>query len=118
MTQNAAPVGMGVRFAALMLDWLGASLIVTGIVHQNYGYEGERLLIFFAEVTLLTALMGSSAGQRVFRLKVVDQNTGGALPPLRVLIRTLLIVLVVPALFKKDGISFHDYICKSVVVRR
>ena len=113
-----SPVGFGSRFAAITVDWFACSLIVNGLTGRNYGYEGERLLLFFAKVVLLTALMGSSAGQRVFRLKVIDSETGLALSPLRILIRTLLIILVLPALFRRDGIAYHDYICKSVVVRR
>jgi uncharacterized RDD family membrane protein YckC len=113
-----SPVGFGSRFAAITVDWFACSLIVNGLTGRNYGYEGERLLLFFAEVVLLTALMGSSAGQRVFRLKVIDSETGLALSPLRILVRTLLIILVLPALFRRDGIAYHDYICKSVVVRR
>ena len=113
-----SPVGFGSRFAAITVDWFACSMIVNGLTGRNYGYEGERLLLFFAEVVLLTALMGSSAGQRVFRLKVIDSETGLALSPLRILIRTLLIILVLPALFRRDGIAYHDYICKSVVVRR
>jgi len=113
-----SPVGFGSRFAAITVDWFACSLIVNGLTGRNYGYEGERLLLFFAEVVLLTALLGSSAGQRVFRLKVIDSETGLALSPLRILVRTLLIILVLPALFRRDGIAYHDYICKSVVVRR
>jgi len=91
-----SPVGFGSRFAAITVDWFACSLIVNGLTGRNYGYEGERL----------------------FRLKVIDSETGLALSPLRILIRTLLIILVLPALFRRDGIAYHDYICKSVVVRR
>jgi len=119
--ENSVPgsvAGFGSRFAAITVDWFACSLIVNGLTGRNYGYEGERLLLFFAEVVLLTALMGSSAGQRLFRLKVIDSETGLALSPLRVVVRTALIILVLPALFRREGVAYHDYICKSVVVRR
>ena len=115
---SGSVAGFGSRFAAITVDWFACSLIVNGLTGRNYGYEGERLLLFFAEVVLLTTLMGWSAGQRLCRLKVIDSETGLALSPLRVLIRTALIVLVLPALFRRDGIAYHDYICKSFVVRR
>jgi len=115
---SGSVAGFGSRFAAITVDWFACSLIVNGLTGRNYGYEGERLLLFFAEVALLTTLLGSSAGQRLFRLKVIDSETGLALSPLRVLIRTALIILVLPALFRREGIAYHDYICKSVVVRR
>lgn len=116
-SQSPAKAGMGIRFAAITVDWVSVSLIVTGLTGKSYGYQGERTLLFFVEVVLLTSLMGASAGQRVFRLRVVDSESGGVVPPLRVLVRTLLIVLVIPALFRKDGIAYHDAICKTIVIR-
>jgi uncharacterized RDD family membrane protein YckC len=109
--------GFGIRFAALCVDWIGTSLIITGLTGKNVGYQGERLIFFLIEVAILTSLMGASAGQRVFRLRVVDRDTGGPVPPIRILIRTLLIVLVLPALFRKDGMAYHDAICKTAVIR-
>jgi uncharacterized RDD family membrane protein YckC len=115
--KEAAIAGMGIRFAALAVDWLATSVIITGLTGKNYGYEGERLLLFFAEVVLLTSLMGASAGQRLFRLRVVDVDTGGSITPIRAILRTLLIILVLPALFRRDGAAFHDSVCKTRVVR-
>lgn len=109
--------GFGIRFAALCVDWIGTSLIITGLTGKNYGYQGERLALFFVEVALLTTLMGASAGQRLFRLRVVDLETGGRVPATRIVIRTVLICLVLPALFRKAGMAYHDAFCKTVVVR-
>jgi len=110
--------GMGIRFLALTVDWVAASLIISGATRQSYGYEIERLGLFFAEVFLLTALMGASAGQRICGLKVIDATTGGVVPLGRVFIRTGLILLVLPALLKKDGVAYHDSMCNTRVVRR
>ncbi len=115
---TSTPASFGLRFAAIAIDWLASSLIVTGLTGKNYGYEGERTLIFFVEVVLLTALTGASAGQRVFRLQVLDNQTGGAVAPLRIFLRTLLILLVVPALFRKEGVAYHDVLCRTQVVRK
>jgi uncharacterized RDD family membrane protein YckC len=119
MTSAPEPTlaGMGIRFAALAVDWIATSVIITGLTGRNYGYQGERTLLFFVEVVVLTSLMGSSAGQRLFRLRVVDSETGGSISPLRVMLRTLLIILVLPALFRKDGMAYHDAMCKTRVVR-
>lgn len=114
---QARTAGFGIRFAALCVDWIAASLIITALTGKNYGYQGERLTLFFIEVALLTSLMGASAGQRLFRLRVVDLETGGRVPTVRVVIRTLLICLVLPALFRKDGMAYHDAFCKTRVVR-
>jgi uncharacterized RDD family membrane protein YckC len=110
--------GMGIRFLALTLDWMAASLIISGSTRQSYGYELQRLGLFFAEVFILTTLMGASAGQRICGLKVIDATTGGAVPPMRAFLRTGLILLVLPALFKKDGVAYHDSMCNTKVVRR
>lgn len=116
-SEGPARAGMGIRFAAITVDWIAVSLIISGLTGKNYGYQGERTLLFFAEVALLTSLMGASAGQRLFRLRVVDSETGGMVSPLRILLRTALITLVIPALFRKDGMAYHDAICKTTVIR-
>ncbi len=110
--------GIGIRFLAITLDWVAAGLIISGASRQSYGYQLQRLGLFFAEVFVLTALMGASAGQRICGLKVIDATTGGAVPPMRAFIRTGLILLVLPALFKKDGVAYHDSMCNTKVVRR
>jgi uncharacterized RDD family membrane protein YckC len=109
--------GFGIRFAALAVDWLAVSLIITGLTGRNNGYQFEHLALFYIEVALLTSLMGASAGQRLFKLRVVDRESGGVVPPIRILVRTLLIVMVLPALFRKDGMAYHDAICKTAVIR-
>lgn len=115
---SPVPAGMGIRFLAITLDWVAAGLIISGASRQSYGYQLQRLGLFFAEVFVLTALMGASAGQRICGLKVIDATTGGAVPPMRAFIRTGLILLVLPALFKKDGVTYHDSMCNTKVVRR
>lgn len=81
------------------------------------GAQFLPLLIFFLEVGTLTALTGSSAGQRVIRLRVVDANTRGRITSGRAIFRTFLICLVIPALFTKEGRGYHDWFTNSVVVK-
>ena len=81
------------------------------------GAQFLPLAIFFVEVGLLTALQGSSAGQRILRLRVVDASAGGRISTARALRRTLFICLVFPALFTKEGRGYHDWFTNSVVVR-
>ncbi len=73
--------------------------------------------ILFIEISVLTSLRGASFGQGAARLKVIDVNDGSALPIPRVLLRTLMIVLVLPAIFRSGGRSVHDIVARSVVVR-
>jgi uncharacterized RDD family membrane protein YckC len=75
------------------------------------------LAIFFFEVTILTTLQQASAGQRILRMRVVDFTTYGIVPPLKILLRTFLICLVLPAVFTREGRGLHDWITNSVVVK-
>ena len=69
------------------------------------------------EVAVLTALMGSSFGQRILGIRVVSLRTG-RLDPARAALRTLLLCLVVPPLvFDRDQRGLHDKAANSVAVR-
>ena len=107
--------GTGRRFLALLIDWL-MCLLISGIV--GFGSRSiSTLAIFFIEVSILTALQQASAGQRILRLRVVDFTNYGIVPAKKILIRTFLICLVLPAVFTRDGRGLHDWVANSVVVR-
>jgi uncharacterized RDD family membrane protein YckC len=107
--------GTGRRFLALLIDWL-MCLLISGIV--GFGSRSiSTLAIFFIEVSILTTLQQASAGQRILRLWVVDFTNYGIVPAKKILIRTLLICLVLPAVFTRDGRGLHDWVANSVVVR-
>ncbi len=106
---------MGRRFLALMIDWTMCSIIA------NFGgFESKSLsilAIFFIEVIVLTTLAQASAGQRILRLKIVDFTDEGVVRPVRILLRTTLICLVLPAIFTREGRGLHDWAANSKVVR-
>jgi len=106
------------RFVALLLDWF-MCLGIAHLFHRNLagGAQFLPLGIFFLEVGILTALQGSSAGQRIVRLRVVDASTGGRISAFRAFKRTLFLCLVFPAIFTKDGRGYHDWFSNSVVVQ-
>ena len=107
--------GTGRRFLALLIDWL-MCLLISGIV--GFGSRSlSTLAIFFIEVSILTTLQQASAGQRILRLRVVDFTNYGLVPPKKILLRTFLICLVLPAVFTRDGRGLHDWVANSVVVR-
>ena len=107
--------GTGRRFLALLIDWL-MCLLISGIV--GFGSRSiSTLVVFFIEVSILTTLQQASAGQRILRLRVVDFTNYGIVPAKKILIRTLLICLVLPAVFTRDGRGLHDWVANSVVVR-
>jgi len=50
-------------------------------------------------------------------MRVVDFTNYGIVPAKKILIRTFLICLVLPAVFTRDGRGLHDWVANSVVVR-
>jgi uncharacterized RDD family membrane protein YckC len=107
--------GTGRRFLALLIDWL-MCLLISGLA--GFGSRSiSTLAVFFIEVSILTTLQQASAGQRILRLRVVDFTNYGIVPAKKILIRTLLICLVLPAVFTRDGRGLHDWVANSIVVR-
>ncbi|CAB4536772.1 unannotated protein [freshwater metagenome] len=109
--------GFGRRLGAIMADWVLA-VGITNLFSQGLTMTTALLrhAVFFGVILLMTYLTQSSIGQRIFSIKVVDADTGGRLPPLRVLSRTLLLVLILPALFSHEGRGYHDILNRSAVI--
>lgn len=113
--------GLGRRIAAIAVDW-GVSILVARVVFPQFGYltdEGSIsvLVVFAAEVILLTWLTSASFGQRILGLRVVNL-AGGRLSLWRVALRTLLICLVIPAVvYDSDGRGLQDRAVGSMVIR-
>lgn len=108
--------GMGRRFLALLIDWL-ACVLIANLVTSGQPPAFLPLVIFFVEVALLTALSGSSFGQRIVGIRIVSL-TGDRLDPARTVLRTLLLCLVVPPLiFDRDQRGLHDRAAGSVAIR-
>jgi uncharacterized RDD family membrane protein YckC len=112
--------GMTRRLVATFLDWTLAQLIVVGAMPGST--PGERAapilgVFVLINLTLITTI-GAGVGGRLLGLRVARLD--GANPPLgAVLIRTLLLALVIPALFiDRDYRGVHDRIARSIVVRR
>jgi len=110
--------GFGRRLAALVVDWGASSLITRAFVSQHTASQSFfQLLVFFVEVSILTALTGASFGQHLLRLRVVDEATGGAVSPLRVLARTAMICVVLPAIFMNHSRGYHEILTHTRVIR-
>ncbi len=126
MSEIPSPVpgelaGLGRRVAALCLDWvvsIGVSLVLLrDVAYGSMESSMWVLLIFVVEVILLTWLMAASFGQRVLGISVV-RTDGTRLSLGRVVLRTLLICLVIPAVVMDDyGRGLHDRAVDSMVVR-
>ena len=118
---DAQRAWFGRRVVAFIIDWF-ASVLVALLAFPQFGYGTNEsmlatLLIFAAEVIVLTWLTGASFGQRIVGLRVISID-GGRPPLWRVVIRTALILLVIPAVVYDDhGRGLHDRVAASVVVR-
>jgi uncharacterized RDD family membrane protein YckC len=113
--------GFGPRALALVVDWFASLLVVhffwPRLTYGSPQYSAWALLVFAVEVLVLVSLLQSSFGQFLCRLRV-EALDGRRLPPWRVLVRTVLLCLVVPALvWDRDGRGLHDRAAGSVVVR-
>lgn len=113
-TKDVAPplAGWGRRIAALFVDWIASTLVLIAIIgtHEYSKPNGTALVlpVLFAEVALFTMFVGGSFGQIALGIRV-RRLDGGRLSPWAILIRTLLILLVIPPLiYKPDGRGLHD----------
>ena len=111
----------GRRVVAFLVDWFASVLVALLAFPQfPYGSNGSMLAtlaVFIVEIMVLTWLTGASFGQRLVRLRVVSID-GGRVPLWRVLVRTLLICLVIPAVvYDDDGRGVHDRLAHTRVVR-
>ena len=115
-------VSLGRRFAALMVDWLACYFIVAasagGIGAMASNRSWMVLALFFAEVTILSALQGGTLGHRLFGMKIVRFADGGMISPRQALIRSALLVTVVFAItFDENGRGIHERFSGSVLTR-
>jgi uncharacterized RDD family membrane protein YckC len=115
-------VGLGRRLSALMVDWLACYFIVAatsgGIGSIKPSNSLTVLLLFFAEISILSALQGASLGQKIFGIRIVQFKDGGAITPLQALIRSALLVTVIFAItFDENGRGMHERFSGSVLTR-
>jgi uncharacterized RDD family membrane protein YckC len=108
------------RFGALLVDWILAQVIVVVLLRIDTTGGGPAALapigVFALENILLVSLTGSTLGHRLFGMQVWQVRPGAF--PLQVVIRTLLLCLVVPALLtSRDGRGYHDVAAGTRIVR-
>ncbi|HEX6919900.1 MAG TPA: RDD family protein [Actinomycetes bacterium] len=104
----------GLRLGAFAVDSVLCALIAWGLTRDT----AWTTPIFALEVLLLTATAGSSAGQRLVGLQVVrlDRRPVGLW---RAVVRTALLLLLVPALiWDRDGRGLHDKAAGTVLVSK
>jgi uncharacterized RDD family membrane protein YckC len=114
---SVAPLGR--RFGALFVDWGLCLLIAYGLfANGDRQAAGNWALGVFLVLSVLTVgTIGSTPGKRLFGLRVIAVD-GGRLGAFRVVLRSLLLCVVIPALiWDRDGRGLHDRLARAVQVR-
>ena len=109
----------GRRIGAVVIDWVGCQLIAYGLITGgDLAAAGNWTLGLFVALTILTVgTVGFTPGKRILGLRIIGQD-GNRLGIVRVVIRTVLLALVIPALiWDRDGRGLHDRLAGAVQVR-
>lgn len=106
--------GLGRRILALLIDW-GIAMVISNVWFDNASWA--TLAIFAAMQILLLGTLGTTLGKRIVGIQVV--RLGGAWAgPVRALVRTVLLCLVVPPLMvDADGRGAHERVAGTVQIR-
>ncbi len=103
----------GRRLGAVFIDWILCTLISVALLHSQYW----TIVIFGAEVYLLTALTGTTIGKRVLGMRVARLD-GKPVGLGWGLVRTLLLLAAVPPLvYDRDRRGLHDKAANTIVLR-
>ncbi|MFE7105094.1 RDD family protein [Streptomyces sp. NPDC057575] len=114
---SVAPLGR--RFGAVFIDWALCLLIAYGLFARgDQQAAGNWALGIFLVLSVLTVgTIGCTPGKRLLGIRVVSEN-GGRLPFGRVVVRSVLLCLAIPALvWDRDGRGLHDRLARAVQVR-
>jgi uncharacterized RDD family membrane protein YckC len=106
---------VGRRLAALAIDWAAAVVISVAF----FAYDSLATLAIFAVVQVLfIPTLGGSPGHRIVGLRVAAMH-GGWVGLWRPIVRTALLVLVIPAvIWDPDQRGLHDKVAGTVLLRR
>ncbi|MEU6120759.1 RDD family protein [Streptomyces sp. NPDC047123] len=109
----------GRRIGAVAVDWALCMVIAYGFFARGdqQAMGNWALGIFFVMSVLTVGTVGCTPGKSLFRLRLVAEG-GGRLGAGWVLVRSILLCLVVPALiWDRDGRGLHDRLSRSVQIR-
>ena len=113
------PATLGRRFIALLVDWWIVSFPIMALLVPNSSQATLpiQISIFAFEVVVMTFLTGGSVGQLPLKLRVLDMESGQRPTLLQIIIRTALIVLVLPTIFTREGRGYHDVLARTQIVK-
>ena len=115
----------GRRIGALLIDYAAATVIATGFLgFDQFALPSEAGLTQFAPLAVFALLQilfiptaGGSPGHRILGMRVI-RFSGGWVGLWRPIVRTLLIVVVIPAvIWDADQRGLHDKASGLVLIR-
>lgn len=114
--------GFGSRLLAFLIDGVVLANLLAIVVDGGYHANGRHNFVIYAAFLVIelvfVSLAGQTPGMRVAGVAVLRSNGGGKPSPLWVLVRTLLILPIVPALFTdRHGLAMHDRAANTRTVR-
>lgn len=113
------------RIGALAIDYTAATIIATGFLgFDQFALPTEAGLTQFAPMLVFAVLQilfiptaGGSPGHRILGMRIVRLD-GGWVGLWRPIVRTLLLVVVIPAvIWDADQRGLHDKVIGTVLVR-
>lgn len=113
----------GPRLLAFLVDAIASGLVAALFVPHSGGLAhslpGSWSLIPLAvDYVLGTLLTGRTVGMYLFGLRLIRVDRRAAVDPGRILLRTFLLFLLIPAVvFDRDGRGLHDRLSETAVVR-
>lgn len=123
---SGSVAGWSRRLGALIIDWIACSFVtIAFLYHPSAGHPSNVLIeprvwtpvVFGIQDFLLTATTGFTIGKRLTGLRVVRLD-GRLVGFPRALVRTILLLLVLPAMMMdRDLRGLQDKAAGTVVVR-
>lgn len=114
----------GPRLLAFLVDAVASALVAALFVQGSGGSFADRLpgswsLIPFALDYIVGVLVaGRTLGMYLTGLRIIRVSQDASVDPLRIIARTALLCLLVPAvIFDRDGRGMHDRLTDTAVVR-
>jgi len=111
-------VRVGRRIAAIAIDWASATLIALLFApYSSVLHSWLTLAIFALMQVLFIPTIGGSVGHRLLGMRIVPIS-GGWVGFWRPVVRTLLLIIVIPAIvWDSDQRGFHDKVAGTVLIR-
>jgi uncharacterized RDD family membrane protein YckC len=122
-TGSGALAATGPRLLAFLVDALASALVAALFVRHGggvaHGLPGSWSLVPLALDYLAgTLVAGRTLGMYLFGLRLIRVDKPAAVTPGRIVIRTVLLFLLVPAVvFDRDGRGLHDRLSETAVIK-